>query len=47
MAIVSYTTCPQCHGPGLRMNGATCDLCKGSGKIPVHSTPDDKQIKER
>lgn len=32
------TVCPQCHGSGKR-GGETCDLCKGTGRIPVYQEP--------
>lgn len=32
--------CPQCHGAGTR-NGEVCDLCGGSGRIPVVHYPPD------
>lgn len=30
----NYMPCPQCHGSGER-GGEVCDLCKGSGQVPV------------
>jgi len=36
--VPSTTQCPQCHGMGNR-GGQTCDLCHGSGSIPVKQYP--------
>jgi RecJ-like exonuclease len=33
------TKCPRCHGTGQRADGSICDLCDGTGEIPVHEEP--------
>jgi DnaJ-class molecular chaperone len=34
------TECPRCHGTGKRA-GETCNLCGGSGRVPVTQYPPD------
>ena len=35
MPVEKYAICTQCYGTGSRLNGAMCDACLGSGRVPI------------
>jgi DnaJ-class molecular chaperone len=43
MPDVRYAFCTQCYGTGSRLNGAICDECKGSGRVPVEDGPEEEE----
>jgi hypothetical protein len=47
MPVEKYAICTQCYGTGSRLNGAMCDACMGSGRVPVPAPPDDKKTEKR
>jgi len=47
MADVRYAFCTQCYGTGSRLNGAMCDVCKGSGRVPIPDTPEDEKKEDQ
>ena len=47
MPVEKYAICTQCYGTGSRLNGAMCDACMGSGRVPIPAAPEDKKKEQR
>lgn len=43
MAIVGEQQCPMCHGRGTTEQGAPCNGCDGTGRIPIYDSPDEEK----
>jgi DnaJ-class molecular chaperone len=39
MDIPETVKCPQCLGTGKGADGKPCDLCNGTGQVPVEEVP--------
>jgi len=47
MTHARYAFCTQCYGTGSRLNGATCDACKGAGRVPIDDGVEEENKEEK